>query len=153
MTEQHEQWQALEIRRPDDVPAVTPLSWQFDKLYRHSERLMNLALPSDFPYPVEVAGAEDAVAAIALGESIRRDIEYARGTRARQALELGATVADVAGALDMDEDQVRELLRTWADGQRLLWQSTTDDGRPPLGLSPDAYADFLAFLDQADADR
>jgi hypothetical protein len=150
-TEEHARWKGLEVRRPDDVPAPTPLAWQIEKHTEHNDRLMNLALPADFPYDVQRGDVGDALAVIALRESIRRDIERGRGVRVRQAMELGATWRQVADALDVDPDEARELLRAWADMQHDLHRRDVADGRPrPLGLDDDGHAALLALCELGD---
>jgi hypothetical protein len=151
MTEQRDQWNALEIRRPADVPVATPLAWQIEKHTEHNDRLTNLDLPDDFPYDVQRGDVDDALATIALRESIRRDIEHGRGVRVRQAVELGATRRQVADALDGTPDEARALLRGWADMQNDLHRRDVADGRPrPLGLDDDRHAAVLALCELGD---
>ncbi|MGA5896771.1 hypothetical protein [Streptomyces venetus] len=56
---------------------------------------------ADFPYDVERGDAGDA---LALRESMRRDLENSRGVHVREAVELGATWREVVDALDIDPD-------------------------------------------------
>ncbi|CAM5326151.1 hypothetical protein Sdia_24200 [Streptomyces diastaticus subsp. diastaticus] len=149
-TEEHARWNALEVREPGQVPAVTPLAWQVAKLTDHADRLMNNALPDTFPYEVERGTAGDALAVLALRESIRRDVEHGRGTRVHEALLLGASWREVAAALNVETGEARELLRTWAQGQRNLWQRNEAEGRRPFGLDADAYAAVLALVEWDD---
>lgn len=135
MTEQHDQWQALAVRRPDDVPTITPLSWMAEKQRGHAERVSNNALPSNFPYDLERGDAGDALAVLALGEAIRRDVEHGRGSRVHEALTLGAT-----------PDEARELLREWAADQRHLYAGDVERSAvQPLGLDDDAHVAVLAL--------
>lgn len=150
MTDQRDQWEALEIRRPDDVPVPTPLTWQVEKHTVHSDRLMNNMLPADFPYEVERGTADDALAVLALRESIRRDIEHGTGNRVHEALRLGATWRQVAAALDIDPGKARELLRAYADGQRNLWLGYEEQRVKPLGFSADQHAAALALCELGD---
>lgn len=150
MTEQRDQWNALEIRRPGDVPVPTPLTWQIEKHTVHSDRLMNNVLPADFPYEVERGTADDALAVLALRESIRRDIEHGTGNRVHEALRLGATWRQVAAALDLDPGQAREVLRAYADGQRRMWVRNEEDGIKPFGFSADQHAAALALCELGD---
>ncbi|MGW1902956.1 hypothetical protein ACWCQB_37570 [Streptomyces hirsutus] len=150
MTEQRDQWDALEIRRPDDVPVPTPLTWQVEKHTVHSDRLMNNMLPADFPYEVERGTADDALAVLALRESIRRDIEHGTGNRVHEALTLGATWTQVAAALDIDPGQAREVLRAYADGQRQLWLGYEEQRVKPFGFSAGQHAAALALCELAD---
>lgn len=150
MTEQRDQWDALEIRRPDDVPVPTPLTWQVEKHTVHADRLMNNMLPADFPYEVERGTADDALAVLALRESIRRDIEHGTGCRVHEALTLGATWSQVAAALGVEAGQAREVLRAYADGQRNMWRRNEEEGRTPFGFSADQYAAVLALCELGD---
>lgn len=139
------------VRHPGDVPAATPLAWQIEKHTEHNDRLMNLALPADFPYDVQRGTVGEALAVIALRESIRRDIEHGRGVRVREALELGATWSEVAAALDVDPDEARALLRAWADMQHDLYRRDVADGRPrPFGTNDDQHAAVLALCELGD---
>ncbi|MCT9141717.1 hypothetical protein [Streptomyces violarus] len=150
-TDERAQWDGLDIRRPGDVPATTPLAWQVSKHTKHNDRLMNLALPADFPYDVERGDAGDALAVLALRESMRRDLENGRGFRVREAVEMGATWREVADALDVDPDDARALLREWAEGQHRLYRGNIADGRPrPLGLDDDRHAAVLALCELGD---
>lgn len=150
MTEQRDQWEALEIRRPGDVPVPTPLAWQIEKHGVHSDRLMNNILPVDFPYEVERGTADDALAVLALRESIRRDIESGTGNRVHEALTLGATWRQVAAALDIEVGQAREVLRSYADRQRQLWLGYEEQRVKPFGFSADQHAAALALCELGD---
>lgn len=150
MTEQRDEWNALEIRRPGDVPVPTPLAWQIEKHGVHSDRLMNNVLPADFPYEVERGTADDALAVLALRESIRRDIEYGTGNRVHEALLLGATWRQVAAALDIEVGQAREVLRKYADGQHHMWVRNEEEGVKPLGFSADRHKAALSLCELGD---
>ena len=139
MSTEYEQWQNRTVRRPDDVPARTPLSWQVEKVDIAAERLSNLLLPADFPHPVERGAADDALTQLALGESIRRTVEQQRAGDVHQALTLGATWAQIGAALDVPPDDARALLRTWAEGQRR-----------PIGLDTEQYTAVLALCELDD---
>lgn len=150
-TDPYTRWTALEVRRPADVPAATPLAWQVEKHGTHADRMANLHLPQDFPHPVERGTAADALAVIALRESIRRDMEHGRAVSVRQAVELGATWREVAEALDVSPDQARELLRNWAEIQHRLHEGDVAAGRSVvLGLDADARAAVLALTELGD---
>jgi hypothetical protein len=154
MTDPYQTWKALEIRRPADVPGATPLRWQLEKETEHEARLMNNRLPADYPHPVEHGTAADALAVIALRESIRRDMKHGRAVRVREALELGATWSEVATALDVSPDEARALLREWADMQHRLHRGDVADGRPqPLGLDDEGHAAVLALCELGDDER
>lgn len=150
-TPEYDRWKSLTIRRPDDVPAVTPLAWHVEKFTEHNDRLMNNALPADFPYDVQRGDAGDALATIALRESIHRQVEQERGSRVREAIELGATWTEVAAALDATPDDARTLLHQWADRQHHLHQGGVERATDnPLGLSPERHAAVLALTELGD---
>ncbi|MFE6274477.1 hypothetical protein ACFVQ9_37485 [Streptomyces goshikiensis] len=150
-TPEYERWTSLTIRRPDDVPAATPLAWHVEKLTEHNDRLMNNALPADFKYDVQRGDAGDALAAIALRESIHRQVEQQRGSRVREAIDLGATWSEVAAALDVTPDDARTLLREWANGQHHLYRGDLERAMDnPLGLSPERHAAVLALTELGD---
>ncbi|MFJ6076387.1 hypothetical protein ACIQFU_37150 [Streptomyces sp. NPDC093065] len=150
-TDEHARWKALEVRRPGDVPAATPLAWQLDKHGEHEDRLMNNRLPEHYPHPVQRGDADDALAVIALRESIRRDMEHGRGVRVLEAMELGASWSEVAAALDVPPDEARLLLHEWAEGQHRLYQGDVAKGqRRPPGLDDDRHAVVLALCELGD---
>ncbi|MGW5852378.1 hypothetical protein ACWFQ8_31315 [Streptomyces sp. NPDC055254] len=95
---------------------------------------MNNVLPADFPHAVQRGTADDALAVLALRESIRRDVEAGRGSRLHEALTLGAAWAEVAAALGISPDEARQLLRDWADGQHHLYVYDQERGEgKPMG--------------------
>lgn len=150
-TDTRARWDALQIARPDDVPPFTPLSWLAEKEAEHSHRLMATRLPADYSHPVERGTAADALAGLALRESIRRRVDNERAVRVREALELGATWAEVAVALDVPVGEARELLRAWAEGQHRLYRGDVADERPrPFGLDDEAHAAVLALVELGD---
>ncbi|MFE9783649.1 hypothetical protein ACFYPA_36590 [Streptomyces sp. NPDC005775] len=143
--------QTLAVRRPDDVPATAPLSWVVEQHARHADRLMNNALPADFPHEVERGDAGDALAVLALRESIRREMEHGRGNRVHEALTLGATWSQVAAALDVRVSEARALLRAYADGQQRLYRSGVADGQArPFGLDEEQHAAVVALIELGD---
>ena len=151
MSTEYEQWQARTVRHPDNVPARTPLSWQVEKQQAAAERLSNLLLPQDFPHPVERGTADDALTQLALGESIRRTAERFRALDVRQALDLGATWAQIATALATTPDAARQLLRAWAKGQRRLYErSQAEKHQRPIGLDTEQYTAVLALCELPD---
>ncbi|MDP9616436.1 hypothetical protein [Streptomyces demainii] len=155
-TPEYEHWQNLTVRRPGDVRTLqggpVPLSWQCEKRTAHNDRLTNSRLPADFPHQVERGDAGDALACLALEESIRRDIEAVRASRVREALELGSTWRQIADALDITADDARAVLRQWADAQHhVLYRRDVEDGQPqPLGLDDQGYAAVLAVCELGD---
>ncbi|MEV6260747.1 hypothetical protein AB0M42_08350 [Streptomyces sp. NPDC051784] len=147
----YERWRALAVRRPDDVPAATPLAWHIEKLDEHDHRLTSRSRPVGTRYG---AGRGDALAAIALHESVHRHIERERGSRIREAIELGATWNEVATALGSTSGAARNALRRWADAQRRV--NRRDIEHAPgeaLGLDPDGYAAVLALGRLGDDER
>lgn len=157
-TPEHDRWNSLTVRRPDDVRTApggpVPLTWQMEKLSQHDDRLSNNRLPADFPYDIERGDAGDALAALALRESIRQDIEHGRGSRVHEAMELGATWNEVAAALTVTPDEARTLLRQWASGQHHLYRGNVERAIDnPLGLSPEQHAAVLALTELADDER
>lgn len=157
-TPEHEHWNNLAVRRPDDVRTMTggpvPLSWQMEKRVDHVDRLSNRMFSADFPYEVERGDAGDALAALALAESLRRDLAAHRVGDIRTALQLGATWTEVADALDTTPHEARTALRAWADGQRRLYTGDVERGRArPLGLDADRYAVVLALTELDDHAR
>src|SRR5688572_25607022 len=59
----------------------------------------------------------DALAELAIGEQIAQRMRNGRWATVRAALRYGATVEDVAAALDLTAPEVRAGVRSWADGQ------------------------------------
>lgn len=152
MSDAYETWQATEVRRPADVPTATPLSWLVEKHQTHAVRLMNLDLPADFKYEVERGDYKNALAVLALEVEIERAVR-SRTSILHQALQLGATWAEAAAALDTTPDAAREQLRTWADGQHRLHTDLRAEGRRPIGLDADEHAAVIGLLHLGDNDR
>ncbi|MFJ7497824.1 hypothetical protein ACIQZB_43420 [Streptomyces sp. NPDC097727] len=150
-TPEYKRFKSATIRRPDDVPPATPLSWHVERFSEHDERLQARSLPEDFPYEVERGNLGDAIAAIALRESMHRMIEAQRGSRIREAMEMGATWYEMAAALDVTPDDARALLREWADGQHRLHRGDVERAAGnPLGLSSERHAQVLALTELGD---
>ncbi|MFG3158081.1 hypothetical protein ACGF7W_39280 [Streptomyces sp. NPDC048219] len=149
-TDEHKDFLALQIRRPDDVPPVTPLSWQAEKHSQHGDLLSNRRLPADFPYEIERGTAADALAQLALGEAIRRTALNYRPSTVHEALQLGATWNEVAAALDCTPDEARDVLRAYADGQRHLYEGIEREGGRPIGFTADQQRAALALTELAD---
>lgn len=151
MSDPYTRWKATAVRRPEDVPAIAPLAWQIEKHTKHNDRLMNRALPADFPHPVERGDAGDALAVLALREAMRRDIETGRGTRVHEALTLGATWTEVAAALGTTPADARALLRDWVEKQHRLHQRDTQQrAAHPFGMDAEEHAAVLALLELGD---
>ncbi|MFD3569861.1 hypothetical protein [Streptomyces sp. NPDC058677] len=149
-TDAYKDFQALQVRRPGDLPPATPLTWQAEKHSQHAERLSNRRLPVDFPYEVERGTAGDALAQLALGEAIRRTALNYRPSTLHEALELGATWQEVAAALDCTPDEARDVLRSYADGQRHLYEGYEREGRKPIGFTAEQHRAVLALTELAD---
>ncbi|WP_228973203.1 hypothetical protein [Streptomyces sp. DH12] len=154
-TDQHADWTDLEIRAPHDVPVATPLSWQIEKVSRHEDRLFRNRMPTRrtpvrSPQEVEPGDAHDALAVLALRESIRRDVECGRGNRIHEALGLGATWRQVAVALDVAPQVARQVLREYADDQRDMWLGYEQEGVRPFGFTAEQHAAVLALCELGD---
>ncbi|MFI9722861.1 hypothetical protein ACIHFE_24915 [Streptomyces sp. NPDC052396] len=145
MTDAYKHWRDLQVSSPGDVPLATPLMWLAEKHQEHADRLTNRLLPGDFPHKAERGTVADALAVLALRESIHREMEYGRGAHIRDALHLGATWHETAAALGLTPDEARRLLHTWADGQRHLYTSCEERGETPLGLSDEQHTAVLAL--------
>ncbi|MFJ8006107.1 hypothetical protein [Streptomyces fagopyri] len=148
-------WKSVTARRPGDVRTrpggPVPLGWQAEKRTDHATRLMNNALPADFAYPVERGDAGDALAVLALGESMRRDLKACQGSSICTAAELGATWREIAGALDIQPQDARDLLRDWAARQHNLYQGDVKRGAArPLGLDTNRYSTVLSLCTLGD---
>jgi hypothetical protein len=138
---------ATEIHRPDDVADFTPLTSLAQKRSEAGLRLLNNALPDDFPHPVERGTAGDALTHLALGEAIRRIVSNERCSTIRDALLLGATWDQVAAALDTTPDAVADELCVWAEAQRTLFRdllATNPDNR--IGLDDTAYEETMRLV-------
>lgn len=154
-TDEHKRWRAMDIRRPDDVRTSqggpVPIGWQAEKRHEHTDRLGNNSLPADFPYDVQRGTAGDSLTALALGESMRRDLAYERAGRLLSALELGATWSQIAAALDVTTDEARALLTSHADGQHHLYRGDVEQGRArPFGMGDERHAAVLALCELED---
>lgn len=149
-TDEYKDFQALQVRRPDDLPSAVPLTWQAEKHSQHGDRLSNRRLPADFPYLVERGTAGDALAALALGETIRRTALAYRPSTVHEALQLGATWNEVAAALDCTPDEARDVLRSYADGQRHLYEGDEREGRRPIGFTAEQHQEAHALTELAD---
>jgi hypothetical protein len=84
---------------------------------------------------------------IALDEYISRF--YQPHYELDEALKAGATLAQVAAALGCHEDEARDRIRSWAEGQHHLWTGAGFSASAPhlIGLSDDDYAALLARID------
>ncbi|MFF3842559.1 PLD nuclease N-terminal domain-containing protein [Streptomyces sp. NPDC001930] len=148
----HEEWQARVIRRPDDVGYGILLHRKAEKYFEHHHRLMDWHVPSGC-HTGEAAAAGDALAVLALGESIHRTVMSDRPWSVHDALKLGATWNEVAAALDGTTDEARAILRTYAEIQRHQYEETAMTGYRPSGYSPEEYRSVLALIQLGDDDR
>ena len=140
-------FRAAEIRRPDDVPAGTPLTSLVEKRADAGLRLLNTNLPEDFPHPVERGDAGDALTQLALGEAIRRDVRSARCSTVWEALRLGATWDQLAAALDTTELAVADDLRVWAEGQcTLYYQLLAENPDNRIGLDRQTHDEVMRHV-------
>ncbi|MGW9439625.1 hypothetical protein [Streptomyces sp. NPDC055607] len=139
--------QAAEIRRPGDVAAGTPLSTLAERHTEAGLRLLSNLLPADYPHPVDRGDAGDALAALALGEAIRRTLGAQRGNGIRQALDLEASWDDVAAALDTTVPAAVNELRAWAEGQHHLFHTLrAEDPDNRIGLNREAYDEVMRWV-------
>ncbi|MFJ1589904.1 hypothetical protein ACIOD0_06570 [Kitasatospora albolonga] len=152
----YQHWRAKVVRRPGDVTTTTPLDWQVEK-YSEAERRLTLRhLPSadrSTEHAATAADAADALAKLALGESIRRTVLRYRAGTVHDALESGATWAEVAAALDCTTDEARAALRSYAEEQRQRHEHDRMAGQNPTGLSPEQHRSVLALTELADHER
>ncbi|MFD8542364.1 hypothetical protein [Streptomyces sp. NPDC059649] len=147
---EYEQWQARTVRRPEDVPVTTPLSWMAEKHFAHGERLADRRLPAAYRGPEERGDAGDALAQLALGVRIARTVEQYRAETLHEALQLGATWRQIATALDLGTDEARGILRSHADGQLRLYESEHSGGAGLLGMSPEQHRAAMALTELGD---
>lgn len=148
----HEEWRARVIRRPDDVGYGVLLPWLAEKYFAHYHRLVDRHLPSGC-HPGESATADDALAVLALGESIHRMLFRDRSWFVHDAMRWGATWNEVAAALDVTTGRARSVLRSYAETQRKLYEETERTGDRPLGYSAEKYRSALALIRLADDAR
>ncbi|QDY75148.1 cytochrome d ubiquinol oxidase subunit II [Streptomyces qinzhouensis] len=147
-----EEWRARVIRRPDDVGYGVLLPWLAEKYFAHYHRLVDRDLPSGC-HPGETATADDALAVLALGESIHRMLFRDRSWFVDDAMRWGATWIEVAAALDVTTGRARSVLRSYAETQRKLYEETERTGDRPLGYSAEKYRSALALIRLADDAR
>ncbi|MGV9316555.1 hypothetical protein ACWDR0_30875 [Streptomyces sp. NPDC003691] len=147
-----EEWRARVIRRPDDVGYGVLLPWLAEKYFAHHHRLVDRHLPSGC-HPGETATADDALAVLALGESIHRMLLRDRSWFVHDAMRWGATWNEVAAALDVTTGRARSVLRSYAETQRKLYEETERTGDRPLGYSAEKYRSALALIRLADDAR
>ncbi|WP_435972342.1 hypothetical protein [Streptomyces sp. Qhu_M48] len=146
------EWETRVIRRPDDVGYGILLPWRAEKYFEHHHRLMDWHVPAGC-HVGEAATAGDALAVLALGETIHRTVLSDRPWSLHDALKLGATWNEVAAALDGTTGEARAVLRTYAEVQRQQYEETGMTGYRPSGYSAEEYRSVLALIRLADDDR
>ncbi|MFF8847643.1 hypothetical protein ACF08N_33875 [Streptomyces sp. NPDC015127] len=78
-------------------------------------------------------------------------IDRQRGSRAHEALLLGATWSEVIASLDVTSDKARGALRLYADGQHFLYQEDVERGEArPRGFDAAQYTTALALINFGD---
>ncbi|CAL9352695.1 hypothetical protein SUDANB106_00500 [Streptomyces sp. enrichment culture] len=77
-------------------------------------------------------------------------MEWGRGNRLYEALELGATWQQVADALDVAPHEARQLLQGYTDGQHNLWLSYEQQGVRPFRFTAEQHAAALALCELGD---
>lgn len=134
------------------MTTTTPLTWQAEKYGEAERRLTGRHLPPS-AHSTGRATAADALAELALGESIRRTVLRHREGSVHAALELGATWAEVATALGGTPDEARDALRSYAEEQRQRHEDDRMAGQNPTGLSPEQYRSVLGLAELAAHER
>lgn len=133
MTDAYDRFRTIEIRTPDDVPPATPLGWQIERISVHEQRGLR-------------GTGVDALAVLALRENVRRELART-GLYISDARRAGATWDQIAAALDTTEDDARDRLRTWADGQEWLHRWDVADGRDhAFGITGEQHAAVIDDL-------
>lgn len=79
-----------------------------------------------------------------------RKAQVVQGRPGGPLLELGATWQEVATALDCTPDEARDVLRSYADGQRRLYEGDEREGRKPIGFTAERHRAALALTELAD---
>lgn len=102
-------------RRPFDVDEYVPLPELLAAADRHEWAVVAAGCGVERRPAREVAG--HALAVLALGAAVVVRLEMARGATIRDALAHGASLAEVAEALDMYAPDVVDELDGWADMQ------------------------------------
>lgn len=101
---------------PGDVPADLTPQRLIDALAVHQQVLTSVHLGLADPPPAAELAAR-AVAVLAVQHALAERVLAGRWVNASDALDLGATVGQVADAMGLDADEVVAGLRSWADGQ------------------------------------
>ncbi|MDN5918311.1 MAG: hypothetical protein L0I76_24975 [Pseudonocardia sp.] len=102
---------------PADVPGPTSFPELATALGEHRGRLVGSRYGLGETLPAERVAAH-AVAALATAHALAERVLWSRWTDAVDALTHGATLGQVAQAMDLTPAEVRTGLRSWADGQQ-----------------------------------
>jgi hypothetical protein len=104
-------------RRPADVSSTAPLTTIATGLAGHEWVLVNARHGIGDPVPAEEV-TQAASSALALQHALADRALDTGWVNARDALSHGATIDQVAAAMDLTPDEVAFGLGRWADGQR-----------------------------------
>jgi hypothetical protein len=121
------------ITRPRDLDGAG-LRELLDGYEMHTSALVNHEHGIGRPEPVARLRSS-ALDALCIGAQVEQRMRNERWTTVRDALRLGASVDDVATALDLTVAEVTAGLRSWADGQHRHGLLTTEQ-----------YAEVYALL-------
>lgn len=106
-------------RRPRDVPGHGPQAELLEAYWTH-----RLHRDVDGTHRCEALTSQqvvdDVLAELALAHELARRLLQGRWCAVDKALRAGATVAEVAAAMDLEDEVVRAGLRAWADDQQAL---------------------------------
>lgn len=114
-------------RTPRDVPDPLPYADLATAVAEHRGRLVDARHGLGAPQPADQV-ATHALAALATAHALAERVLWARWCDARDELAHGATVDDVARAMELSRAAVRGGLRDWADGQQRLNAHYGDGG-------------------------
>lgn len=117
-------------RTPRDVPDPFPYADFATAVAEHRGRLVDARHGLGDPQPADQV-VTHAVAALATAHALAERVLWARWCDARDALAHGASVDDVARAMELSRSAVRAGLRGWADGQQRLNAHYGDGGFTP----------------------
>ena len=117
-------------RTPRDVPDPLPYADLATAVAEHRGRLVHARHGLGDQQPADQVVAH-ALAALATAHALAERVLRARWCDARDALADGATVDDVAHAMELSRSAVRAGLRDWADGQQRLNAHYGDGGFTP----------------------
>jgi hypothetical protein len=119
--------------RPGDIPHTASLHQVLDALHAHQGRLVDARHNIGDPIPAGML-ARHAVALLAVEHALADRVLAARWVTAGEALTYGATIKQVATAMDLTAVEVAAGLRSWADGQRRFGHFTHAEHDAVLAL-------------------